>query len=130
MYRKFNLVIIFTVTCFLTGCSVNSGNAKLARTNNEEVKCHFVKGKTTEIEIKELFGEPDDTDIMIDGKVKWIYTHIKRSDMARNYIPVVNWFSLGTNDTNKKLVLLFKNGVLVDFSLSTSKGETTIGILH
>ena len=43
--------------------------------------------------------------------------------MARNYVPVVNWFSAGTDDTIKKLVLIFKDSILVDFSSSTAKGE-------
>ena len=60
---------------------------------------------------------------MSDGQVKWVYSHIKRSAMARNYVPVVNWFSAGTDDTIKKLVLIFKDSILVDFSSSTAKGE-------
>ena len=67
--------------------------------------------------------------MMSDGQVKWVYSHIKRSAMARNYVPVVNWFSAGTDDTTKKLVLIFKDGILVDFSSSTAKGETKAGVL-
>ena len=66
---------------------------------------------------------------MSDGSVKWVYTHIKRSAMTRNYIPVVNWFSSGTNDTTKKLVIIFKDGVLENLSSSTGKGESKAGLL-
>jgi len=130
MLKQFNLIMILGVSFFLTGCAVNSGNTKLAKTNNEQINSIFVKGKTTQAEVKEAFGEPSDTDIMSDGKVKWIYKHIKSSDMMRNYIPVVNWFSVGTNDTTKKLVLIFKDEILVDFSSSSAKGETKAGLLR
>ena len=50
--------------------------------------------------------------------------------MVRNYIPVVNWFSAGTNDTTKKLVLIFQDGILQDLSSSTGKGESKAGILN
>ena len=130
MLKQFNLIIILGVSFFLTGCAADSGNTKLAKTSNEQINSVFVKGKTTQTEVKEAFGEPNDTDIMSDGKVKWIYTHIKSSAMMRNYIPVVNWFSAGTDDTTKKLVLIFKDGILVDFSSSSSKGETKAGLLR
>ena len=129
MLKQFNLLMILSVSVFLSGCAADSGNTKLAKTNNEQINSAFVKGKTTQAEVKEAFGEPNDTDIMSDGQVKWVYSHIKRSAMARNYVPGVNWFSAGTDDTTKKLVLIFKDGILVDFSSSTAKGETKAGVL-
>ena len=129
MLKKFSLILIVVLNVLLTGCAADSGNTKLAKTSNEQINSTFKKGKTTQTEVKKAFGEPDDTDIMGDGKVKWVYTHIKRSSMARNYIPVVNWMSSGTNDTTKKLVMIFKDGILEEFSSSTGKGETKAGLL-
>ena len=129
MLKQFNLIMILGISVFLSGCAADSGNTKLAKTSNEQINSAFVKGKTTQAEVKEAFGEPNDTDIMSDGQVKWVYSHIKRSAMARNYVPVVNWFSAGTDDTTKKLVLIFKDGILVDFSSSTAKGETKAVVL-
>jgi hypothetical protein len=120
---------IVALTLALSGCAADSGNTKLAKTSNEQINSAFEKGKTTQDEVKQAFGEPDDTDIMSDGRVKWVYTHIKRSAMTRNYIPVVNWFSSGTNDTTKKLVIIFKDGVLENLSSSTGKGESKAGLL-
>ncbi|HJK85462.1 MAG TPA: hypothetical protein QKA37_02565 [Candidatus Megaira endosymbiont of Stentor roeselii] len=91
--------MILGVSVFLSGCAADSGNTTLAKTSNEQINSAFVKGTTTQAEVKEAFGEPNDTDIMSDGHVKWVYSHIKRSAMARNYVPVVNWFSAGTDDT-------------------------------
>lgn len=115
---------------YWSSCAADSGNTKLAKTDSRAIDSAFIKGKTTQQEVKDIFGDPDDTDIMADGRVKWVFTHIKRSAMARNYIPVVNWVSSGTNDTTKKLVMVFNNGVLVDYSTSTSKGETKAGLIR
>jgi len=101
MLKQFNFIMILVVSVFLTGCAADSGNTKLAKTSNEQINSAFVKGKTTQAEVKEAFGEPNDTDIMSDGQVKWVYSHIK----------------------------LFKDGILVDFSSSTAKGETKAGVL-
>lgn len=122
--------LLIPMMLVLSGCVGDSGNTKLAKTNHETINSTFVKGRTTQQEVKDMFGDPDDTDIMMDGKVKWTYQHIKRSAMARNFIPVVNWMSSGTNDTTKKLVMVFKNGILEDYSTSTSKGETKAGLMN
>jgi hypothetical protein len=50
--------------------------------------------------------------------------------MVRNYIPVANLFTSGTDDTTKKLVMIFKNGILDDYSSSSAKGETRAGLLR
>lgn len=123
------VILIAVANSFLVACAANSGNAKLGKANSEDMRSAFEKGRTTQSEVQQALGEPDDTDIMSDGKVKWIYTHIKRSAMARNFIPLVNWFSAGTDDVTKKLVLIFKDGILQDLSSSTAKGETKSGIL-
>lgn len=130
MNKKINNLIVLLFALVLSSCASDSGNTKLAKTNSHAIDSTFIKGKTTQQEVKAVFGDPDDTDIMVDGRVKWIFTHIKRSAMVRNYIPVVNWISAGTNDTTKKLVMVFKDGVLDDYSTSTSKGETKAGLIR
>ena len=70
MLKQFNLIMILGVSFFLSGCAADSGNTKLAKTSNEQINSAFVKGKTTQAEVKEAFGEPNDTDIMSDGQVK------------------------------------------------------------
>ena len=83
MLKKFSLILIVVLNVLLTGCAADSGNTKLAKTSNEQINSTFKKGKTTQTEVKKAFGEPDDTDIMGDGKVKWVYTHIKRSSIYK-----------------------------------------------
>lgn len=129
MLKQFYIIMILGVSFFLTGCAADSGNTKLANTSNEQIKSAFVKGQTTQEEVKKVFGEPNDIDIMSNGQIKWVYTYIAHSAMVKSFIPVVNLFSSGTDDTTKKLVLIFKDGILVDFASSTAKGETKTGAL-
>ena len=128
MFKQVSIVMILGISTFLSGCAGDSGNVKLAKTSNETIDATFVKGKTTQEEVKKVFGEPSDTDIMTDGRLKWTYCHVKSSTMMRNFVPVVNWFSSGTDDTTRKLVVVFKDGILDDYSSSIAKGETKWGL--
>jgi hypothetical protein len=121
MFKQISIVMVLGISFALSGCATDTGNVKLAKTSNETINSTFIKGKTTQEEVKKVFGKPSDTDIMIDGKVKWTFAHVKRSEMVRNYIPVVNWSSQGTDDTTRKLVMVFKDGILEDYSSRQEK---------
>ena len=47
-----------------------------------------------------------------------------------NYVPVVNWFVKGTNDTKKTLIVLFDADVVKNHSFSSSEGETMGGLVR
>ena len=53
-----------------SGCAVKSGNVKLENLNRQDVTKVIVKGSTTENWVRELFGEPQSTDFMADGRKK------------------------------------------------------------
>ena len=90
----------------------------------------LIKGQTSKASVIELFGEPSDTDILADGREKWIYSHLRKDMKFTSYIPVVNWFSSGTNDTTRKLVIILAKDVVENFSLSTALEETKGGLLN
>ena len=115
---------------FISGCAVQSGNQSLSEKSGEELNGVLVRGKTKQEEVRNMFGEPDDTDILLDGRLKWVYTHVKRKAMLRNYVPIANWFSSGTDDVTRKLVIVLKDGVVENFSYSTAQGETKGGLLN
>ena len=123
-------ILKFFVCIFLSGCAVQSGNQSLSEKSGEELNGVLVRGKTKQEEVQKMFGEPDDTDILSDGRLKWVYTHVKRKAMLRNYVPVANWFSSGTDDVTRKLLVVLKDGVVENFSYSTAQGETKGGILN
>jgi hypothetical protein len=122
--------IAFGMLVSFSGCAVKSGNVKLENLKREDVSKVIVKGSTTENGVRELFGEPQSTDFMADGRKKWKYSFMKKSEKGVNYVPVVNWFTRGTNDEIKSLVVIFKNDVVDDYMFSSSKGETNSGAFN
>jgi len=112
------------------GCAVKSGNVKLENLKREDIAKVITKGSTTENGIRELFGEPQGTDFMADGRKKWKYSFIAKREKAVNYVPIANWFTNGTNDEIKSLVVIFKDNVVDDYMFSSSKGETNRGAFN
>jgi hypothetical protein len=129
-FLKENAAASFVLVCFLSACAGQSGNQKLAETQTSELNKILIKGKTTKSEVVGLFGEPNDTDIMDNGREKWIYSHLRKDAKVTNFIPVANWFASGTDDTTKKMVVIFRDGVVENFSTSTSFGETQAGLFN
>lgn len=114
-----------------TGCAVKTGNDKLGDIERGQLEQGIVKQKTTKNEVRSMLGEPDKTDFDNNGHEKWTYTHIRKSSKAVNFVPVVNWFVAGTNDTTKTLVILFEDsGVVKNYIASTADGETKGGLLQ
>jgi len=119
------------VTVGFSGCAVKSGNVKLEHMEKGNLQKAIVKGKTTQEGVRSLFGEPQSTDFLPDGRQKWRYVFIEKSEKAINYVPVANWFTRGTNDLTKNLVVLFnKDGKVDDYIFSSSKGETNSGAFN
>ena len=130
MKRLVLCIIALSMLIGFSGCAVKSGNAKLENLNRQDVAKVITKGSTTENGVRELFGEPQSTDFMADGRKKWKYSFIKKSEKGVNYVPVVNWFTRGTNDEIKSLVVIFKNDLVDDYMFSNSKGETNSGAFN
>jgi len=55
-------------------------------------------------------------------------TLAKHSQKAINFVPFANLVYSGTNDTKKKLVIIFdKNDKVLDYLITENKGETGFG---
>lgn len=129
--KKSTLLLTATLAALtFTACSVKSGNDQLNSKTQAQMEQSIVKGKTTEAQVKQMFGEPQEKDIMQTGDAKWIYKHITRESKAINYIPVANWFASGTNDTTKSLVVVFtSDGIVKNYTVSVAEGETMGGLV-
>ena len=125
----FKLFVTLSVLLVCAACA-SSGNKKLASMKQHELTSMFTEGKSTKNEVKLTLGEPSDIDFDHNNCEKWTYEHIKSSSKAVNFIPVVNYFVRGTNDTKKKLVIVFdEQGVIKHQAYAQSKGESKAGIL-
>lgn len=114
----------------ITGCAVKTGNEKLQDVTKESVISMITNGKTTKNEVRTSLGEPTIVDFMDSGLEKWQYDHTRRVEKGINYVPVVNWFVRGTNDTKKTLVVLFDGNVVKNHTFSSSEGETMGGLVR
>jgi len=124
-------ISVAVVLLMLGGCGGSTGNTKLAKLNEGDVSSMFVKGETTSEQVRAKLGDPSDVDFDNNGHKKWTYAHTKSSLKATNYIPVVSLITGGTNDTTKKLVVIFdKNDRVLDHLVTLNKGETKVGLVH
>ena len=130
--RKISLITtsLLLGTVLFTGCAVKSGNDKLQDVTKESVTDMIKNGTSTKSEVRSKLGEPTNIDFMENGLEKWEYNHTRKVDKGINYVPVVNWFVKGTNDTKKILVVLFDGEVVKNHSFSSSEGETMGGLVR
>ena len=130
--RKISLIATSLVlgTVLFSGCAVKSGNDKLQDVTKESVTDMIKNGTSTKSEVRSKLGEPTNIDFMENGLEKWEYNHTRKVDKGINYVPVVNWFVKGTNDTKKTLIVLFDADVVKNHSFSSSESETMGGLVR
>lgn len=124
-------LILCLVTPILAGCAGKTGNQFLEKTTDAEIATKLIKNKTTKEEVKNLYGDPDDFDLRNNGNELWTYSFRRSSAKGINYVPYVNTFYRGTNDTMRRLKILFnKDGILENYSFAKSEGETKMGVFQ
>lgn len=130
--KKIAMVGLSFVVCgtLFTGCAVKTGNDKLQDVTQQSVADMIKNGTTTKADVRKALGEPTEVDFTDAGLEKWEYNHARKVDKGINYVPVVNWFVKGTNDTKKTLVVLFDGDVVKNHSFSASEGESYGGLVR
>ena len=121
---------VVLATSLFTGCAVKSGNDKLQDVTQENILEKIQNGKSTKADVRKVLGEPANVDFKENGLEQWNYTHSRKVEKGINYVPVVNWFVRGTNDTKKTLVVLFDGDIVKNHSFSSSEGETMGGLVR
>ena len=125
MIKHFSIVILLS-TIFLSGC-VTSGNKSVSNLTEHKLSEQLVKGHTTKLEVKNLYGEPKDIET-IGTEERWLYEFKKSTPKATTFMPVVHLFASGHNDEVKRLKIYFdKNEKFIKHVFSTHKDETKFG---
>src|SRR4051812_10824190 len=91
-------------TAFFTS---SSGNASLKGETEESVANKIKKGKTTQKEVKSLFGSPISSYFTDSGLEVWTYHFSKQKDNAMNYVPYVSLVQSGSKGVAKELKIIF-----------------------
>lgn len=132
MYMNTKLLSIAIVgTLLLSGCAATAGNHKLGSLEKGQLNAGIVKGKSTKQDVEALLGQTDRVTPSKDGGEVWTYTFARASLKPAGYIPLVNMFYTGTNNTTKIVVAEFDvNGVVKDVITKESESETKRGLFQ
>ena len=130
--KKISLIASSLVlgTVLFTGCAVKTGNDRIENVTQDNILSMIEDGKSTKADVRKAFGEPRNIGFMDNGLEKWEYHHSRSVQKGVNYVPVVNWFVKGTDDTKKTLLVLFEGNVVKTHSFSSSEGETMGGLVR
>ncbi|WP_141047438.1 hypothetical protein [Aliarcobacter cryaerophilus] len=130
--RKISLITtsLLLGTVLFTGCAVKTGNDRIENVTQDNILSMIEDGKSTKADVRKAFGEPRNIGFMDNGLEKWEYHHSRSVQKGVNYVPVVNLFVKGTDDTKKTLIVLFDGNVVKTHSFSSSEGETMDGLVR
>jgi hypothetical protein len=124
-----NILCSMFLACALGGC-VSSGNESIADATNASVAGQLVKGKTTQADVRRLYGDPIKTSFSSNGFETWEYEFTRLQSKPTNFIPYVNLVHSGAEGDKKALVIFFdKQKVLQDYTMSTSRIDMSRGII-
>ncbi len=94
----------------------------------EQQTSSFEEGVTTELEIREVLGEPTTITTSTEERTL-IYTGIKYRTKAATYVPVVGIFAGGSDAQSTSVIFkIGPDGVLEEMTRSETNIDTTTGV--
>lgn len=114
----------------LLGACASVGNESIADANADTVSRQLVKGKTSQAEVRRLYGDPIKTSFASNGNESWEYEFARMQSKVTNFIPYVNLVHSGAEGDKKSLVIFFDRGKVVqDYTMSTSRVDVSQGLI-
>ncbi|MHB1546130.1 MAG: hypothetical protein ACYCSB_01230 [bacterium] len=105
----------------LAGCAASMGNSSIKNESNKTLSQKLVKGKTTEAQVAQMFGQPESKSFAGNGDPIWSYQRNTVHNGILSYVPVVGLFANAQTDTNKVLAILFnKKGIVKNWEFTNS----------
>ena len=115
--------------CALAACA-SSGNDSISEATGESVARNLHKGRTTQSDVRKLYGDPMKTSFKSNGFESWEYEFTRMQSRPTNFIPYVNLVHSGADGEKKSLVIFFdKSKVVQDYTMSNSKVEVSTGLI-
>ena len=112
----------------LGGCA-SVGNDSIADATPETVSGQLIKGKTTQDNVRAVYGDPAKTSFTDSGNEIWEYDFSRMHAKPTNFIPYVNLISSGAEGDKKSLVIFFdKTKVVRQYTVSSSKVDVNQGL--
>jgi outer membrane protein assembly factor BamE (lipoprotein component of BamABCDE complex) len=121
--------VLVLASAILAGCA-SVGNESIADATSESVSKHLIKGKTTQADVRKVFGDPIKTSFSSNANESWEYEFSRMQSKVTNFIPYVNLVHSGAEGDKKSLVIFFDRAKVVqDYTMSTSKIDVSQGLI-
>ncbi|EGT4288842.1 hypothetical protein DOX45_11730 [Cronobacter malonaticus] len=121
------LFIAALVSLPLTACTTY-GNKSLKDESQQTVKAKIVKGKTTQQDVINAFGEPQ-TRATNDGQEMWSYSSMSGESQISNYIPGLALLKNSNTANMNSLEIWFKGNVVERYNFSQTASKVSRGLL-
>jgi len=113
----------------LGGCA-SVGNESIADATHESVSGQLIKGKTTQENVRAVYGDPTTTSFTDSGNEIWEYDFTRMHSKPTNFIPYVNLIHSGAEGDKKSLVIFFdRSKVVRQYTISSSKVDISRGLI-
>jgi hypothetical protein len=128
MARRVFLVVGLS-SALLSGCA-SVGNESIADATPESVSAQLIKGRTTQQNVRGLYGDPAKTSFTDSGNETWEYDFSRMHSKPTNFIPYVNLIHSGAEGDKKSLVIFFdRSKVVQQYTISSSKVDVSQGLI-
>jgi outer membrane protein assembly factor BamE (lipoprotein component of BamABCDE complex) len=122
-------VVAALSSAFLGGCA-SSGNERIADASQQSVSEQLVKGRTTQVQVRQLYGDPMKSSFTDSGNESWEYEFSRLRSKPTNFVPYVNLIYSGAEGDKKSLVVFFdKHKVVQQYTISSSKVDVSQGLI-
>jgi hypothetical protein len=116
-------------SALLSGCA-SVGNESIADATSESVSTQLIKGKSTQENVRGLYGDPAKTSFTDSGNEIWEYDFTRMHSKPTNFIPYVNLIHSGAEGDKKSLVIFFdRSKVVRQYTISSSKVDVSRGLI-
>lgn len=122
---KYRVIVPVVIAAALAvGACGTTSTGPLATADEATIAKRIVNGKTTQKEVREFLGGPDDVRYTDSGQEIWQYVQENTSVNGATFIPVVGIFAGGSKTDQKLLTIMFdKKGVVVRSTYATNTKE-------
>lgn len=120
-----------TIVLLVLGGCATVGNEQMRNQSQESIAISVQKGKTTQNEIVNIYGNPNKTTLTDGGNEVWTYEYERAVPQPQNFIPFIRFISSAYNSTKMTLVIMFdKSGVVSNYTARESLTVLKTGLAH
>lgn len=115
--KNFTLTVIAVISLASVGCTIPTSSYSVGKNFSSENVSKVTKGKTTDKELIQMFGEPFSKTVVSESEEKWIYTYSSgTTNVQRGFLTA----NVQTTGRRKMLDVLLKNGIVTNFAYTES----------